>query len=124
MSRIKLSSPDGENVSYQGPHPRRCRQPDPTIDSGAMAVVAFTPTLQRHGECPTVEAAGATVGAVLARVFEDRPRLRGYVVDERCVLRKHMVVFVDGAQIVDREGLTDAVGPRSEVYVMQALSGG
>jgi hypothetical protein len=64
------------------------------------------------------------VREVLDRVFADNPPLRGYVVDERGVLRKHMTVFVDGAQVIDREHLSDAVSPRSEVYVMQALSGG
>jgi len=64
------------------------------------------------------------VREVLDRVFADHPRLRGYVVDERGVLRKHMSVFVDGAQIADRETLSDPVGPASELYVMQALSGG
>lgn len=68
--------------------------------------------------------AGTVVAEVLAAVFADNPRLRGYVVDERGVLRKHMVVFVDGRQIVDRERLSDPVGPDAEVYVMQALSGG
>ncbi|MBI4955127.1 MAG: MoaD/ThiS family protein [Myxococcales bacterium] len=89
-----------------------------------MADVHFTQNLTRHVECPTVEAPGATVREVLDRVFSDNPRLRGYVVDERGVLRKHMVVFVDGRQVVDREHLSDPVGPRGEVYVMQALSGG
>ena len=73
---------------------------------------------------PDREVAGATVRDVLDRVFADNPRLRGYVLDERGVLRKHMSVFVDGQQLVDREALSDAVGPRSEIYVMQALSGG
>jgi len=89
-----------------------------------MADVAFTPNLQRHVECPRCEAAGATVREVLDSVFADNPRLRGYVVDERGALRKHMTVFVDGRQIVDRERLSDPVGPSSEIYVMQALSGG
>jgi hypothetical protein len=89
-----------------------------------MARVVFTQNLRRHVACPDVDAPGATVGAVLARVFEGNPALRGYVVDERGVLRKHMVVFVDGRQIVDREQLSDRVDPESELYVMQALSGG
>jgi sulfur-carrier protein len=90
----------------------------------SVATVAFTPNLRRHVDCPTVEVEGATVREVLDRVFADQPRLRGYVVDERGVLRKHMIVFIDGQQIVDRERMTDAVSPRSELYVMQALSGG
>lgn len=89
-----------------------------------MATVTFTPNLQRHVECPPTAVPGAVVAEVLAAVFADNPRLRGYVVDERGVLRKHMVVFVDGRQIVDRERLSDPVGPDAEVYVMQALSGG
>ena len=75
-----------------------------------MAVVAFTPNLKRHVECPSIEVAGATVREVLDCVFASNPRLRGYVVDERGVLRKHMVVFVDGRQIDDRERLSDPVG--------------
>jgi hypothetical protein len=84
----------------------------------------FTPNLKRHVDCPDVEASGATVREVLDRVFADHPRLRGYVVDERGVLRKHMVIFVDGRQLADRQQLSDAVLPASELYVMQALSGG
>lgn len=89
-----------------------------------MADVAFTPNLQRHVEQPRRDAPGTTVREVLDGVFADNPRLRGYIVDERGALRRHMIVFVDGRQISDRERLSDRVGPRSEVYVMQALSGG
>ncbi|MBK9032421.1 MAG: MoaD/ThiS family protein [Myxococcales bacterium] len=89
-----------------------------------MATVVFTPNLARHVACPSVDAAGATVREVLERVFADNPRLRGYVVDEHGAVRKHMAVFVDGQQLVDRAGQSDAVGPASEIYVMQALSGG
>ena len=89
-----------------------------------MASVVFTPNLKRHVDCPEVDAPGSTVREVIDRVFAAHPRLRGYVVDERGVLRKHMVIFIDGKQIHDREQLSDAVLPASEVYVMQALSGG
>jgi molybdopterin synthase sulfur carrier subunit len=89
-----------------------------------MADVAFTPNLQRHVECPRRDVPGGTVREVLEGVFTDNPRLRGYIVDERGALRRHMIVFVDGRQISDRERLSDRVGPRSEIYIMQALSGG
>ena len=89
-----------------------------------VASVVFTPNLKRHVDCPDVEARGATVREVLDRVFADHPRLRGYVVDERGALRKHMVIFIDGRQIADRQQLGDPVEPGSELYVMQALSGG
>jgi hypothetical protein len=89
-----------------------------------VAAVVFTPNLKRHVDCPDVAVPGATVREVLDRVFADHPRLRGYVVDERGALRKHMTIFIDGRQITDRLQLSDAVLPASELYIMQALSGG
>jgi len=89
-----------------------------------VATVSFTPNLERHVECPTQEIEGDSVRAVLDAVFARNPRLRGYVLDDQGALRRHMMVFVDGQQIADRERLSDPVRPTSEIYVMQALSGG
>jgi hypothetical protein len=89
-----------------------------------VATVTFPPNLKRHVECPTEVVAGATVREVLDTVFAANPRLRGYVLDDQDALRRHMSVFVDGEQIVDRERLSDPVRAASEIYVMQALSGG
>ena len=89
-----------------------------------MAKVVFTRNIQRHVSCPSVEVEGATVREVLDAVFADNPRVRNYVLDDQGALRKHMVVFVDGRQVVDRATLADKVVPCAEVYVMQALSGG
>ncbi len=89
-----------------------------------MATVVFTPNLRRHVECPTETVDGDTVRAVLDAVFANSPRLRGYVLDEQGALRRHMSIFIDGEQIADREGLSDPVRAASEIYVMQALSGG
>jgi molybdopterin synthase sulfur carrier subunit len=89
-----------------------------------MPVVHFTANLRRHVSCPSVTVEGTTVREALARVFEHNPQLRGYVVDEQGAVRKHMNVFVDGVQIRDRIGLGDAVEPHTEIYVIQALSGG
>lgn len=44
--------------------------------------------------------------------------------DEHGTLRKHMIVFIDGEQVRDLSGLSDPVRPDSEIFVMQALSGG
>ena len=90
-----------------------------------MATVNFTPNLRRHVDCSTTRAAGGTVSEVLANVFAENPLLRGYVLDEQGALRKHMVIFLDGNAISDRTRLSDPVpGDDSEIYVMQALSGG
>lgn len=89
-----------------------------------MPTVHFTANLTRHVSCPTVRVDGATVAEVLEAVFQQNPRLRGYVVDEQGAVRKHMNVFVDGRQVSDRARLGDPVQSESEIYVMQALSGG
>lgn len=89
-----------------------------------MPTVHFTANLVRHVSCPTVRVEGATVAEVLEAVFVQNPRLRSYVVDEQGAVRKHMNVFVDGRQVSDRVRLGDRVDAASEIYVMQALSGG
>lgn len=89
-----------------------------------MPQVKFTQNLQRHLSAPPTRIEASTVREALERVFEANPQLRSYVVDDQGQLRKHVVVFVDGALINDREGMTDAVEPASELLVMQALSGG
>jgi hypothetical protein len=97
-----------------------------------MAKVVLASALSRWlpqaAERPTgevaLEVAGANVGEVLANVFAMHPNLRGYVVDERGTVRHHVAVFVDGDAIADKRDLSQAVGERAEIYVMQALSGG
>lgn len=89
-----------------------------------MPKVVFTANLRRHVDCPDVVVEGESVRQTLDAVFSEFAQLRGYVVDDQGKLRKHMVVFVDGKAVKDRDTLSDAVQFDSEVYVMQALSGG
>ena len=89
-----------------------------------MPRMIFTPQLQRHVPSPTCEVEGATVRAALDAVFADHDALRGYVLDDQGHLRKHVVIFVDGQRIRDRAGLSDPLRSGSEIYVLQALSGG
>jgi sulfur-carrier protein len=89
-----------------------------------MARVIFTRNIQRHVSCPPSEAAGDTVHELLDAVFAANPQARSYVLDDQGTLRKHMIIFINGEQIRDRETLSDSVPANGEVYVMQALSGG
>ena len=89
-----------------------------------MIRVSFTPNLQRHTDCPTCEVAGKTVGEALDAVFTQLPRLRGYILDDRGCVRKHVAIYVNNETIDDRDTLSDAIDDGSEIYVMQALSGG
>jgi sulfur-carrier protein len=89
-----------------------------------MARVTFTTNLRRHVDCPIVEAPGSTVREVLDIVFASNDRLRTYVLDDQAALRKHMTILVDGQRLRDLEKLSDAVMPTTQIYVLQALSGG
>jgi hypothetical protein len=86
--------------------------------------VSFTPQLQRFLDAPALDVPGATVRDALDAVFAANPRLRGYIVDEHGAVRKHVTVFVGDRPIGDRRTLGDPVGVDTEIFVLQALSGG
>lgn len=89
-----------------------------------MPRVVFTSHLRRHVPCPELEVSAGSVAEALAAVFALAPQVRGYVLDDQGELRKHVAVYVDGQRIADRERMSDAIGERSEIWVLQALSGG
>ena len=89
-----------------------------------MATVRFTKNIQRHVPCPDREVSGATLRIVLDEYFRENEKARGYVLDEQGRVRQHMVVFIDGEMVRDRDNLSDAVAPNSSIDVIQALSGG
>jgi len=89
-----------------------------------MATVRFTSALQRFLDAPPAQVTGATVGEVLAAVFEARPALRGYVLDDQGAVRRHVAIYVRGEAVRDRAKLSDPIGPDDEIHVFQALTGG
>jgi hypothetical protein len=89
-----------------------------------LALVRFTQNIQRHVSCPTREKSGSTLREVLDSYFQENERARGYVLDEQGRIRQHMVAFIDGELVRDRDTLSDPVQPQSVVDVIQALSGG
>ena len=89
-----------------------------------MPTISFTSNMQRHVECPSAFVEGATVASALEAYFSAHPRVKSYVLDEQGVVRKHVVVFVDGEMLRDRGTLGVEVARGAEIHVMQALSGG
>jgi molybdopterin synthase sulfur carrier subunit len=89
-----------------------------------MPTVSFTSALQRFLPVTPTQVEGATVSEALAGVFSSRPTLRGYVLDDQGVLRRHVNVFVNGDLVRDRARLSDTVGANDEIHVFQALTGG
>jgi sulfur-carrier protein len=100
--------------------------------SPAMAKVVLASALARWlpaGLAPAdgefvVELPGKNVGEALEALFARHPSLRGYVLDERGAVRRHVALFVDGDALQPKSDLARALREDSELYVMQALSGG
>ncbi len=88
-----------------------------------MAQVYFTSHLKRLAP-EAVAAKGKTVGEALAAVFHAQPQLRSYVLDDQGHLRKHVCIFADGERLTHDAALSHPVRGDTELYVMQALSGG
>jgi hypothetical protein len=52
------------------------------------------------------------------------PGVSKYLLDEQGSLRRHVNIFIDGSMIADRTNMNDSFSDNSEIYIMQALSGG
>ncbi len=90
-----------------------------------MPTVKFTYALRRFfPKLKDTPVSSSGLPELLQSIDAQYPGIRNYIVDERGALRKHVLIFIDGEQISDRSTLTDKFGENSEVYIMQALSGG
>jgi hypothetical protein len=89
-----------------------------------MARIFFTSHLRALVPEQPIHAAGASVGEALGALFNNHVQLRGYVLDDQGQLRKHVCVFADGERLAHDAALAHTIGPDTELYVMQALSGG
>jgi sulfur-carrier protein len=90
-----------------------------------MATVRFTYALKKFfpGLKDTATSV-ATLSEVLNEMEITYPGIRSYIVDEQGSLRKHVNIFIDGRLINDRVTLADSFSEGSEIYILQALSGG
>ena len=89
-----------------------------------MVRVSFTPNLARHLRAQDCAVEGDTVREALEQVFTTQPQARHYLLDDQGAVRRHVVIFVDGEQLRDRDELSDRLEPDSTLDLMQALSGG
>jgi sulfur-carrier protein len=63
---------------------------------------------------------GATVAELLAGLERAQPGVRGWILDERGRIRRHINVFVNGEYGEEET----AVGPDDRIDVLPAISGG
>ena len=86
-----------------------------------MPRLIFTNHLNGIAPAGEPEFPGKTVGEVLAAAFAEHSGLQHYILDDQGRLRKHVIVFVDNTRT---RSLATPVAETSEIYVLQALSGG
>ncbi len=90
-----------------------------------MVSIKFTHALKRfYPDLQPLESQANLVSEVIGEVEDRYPGIRNYILDDQGRVRKHVNIFVDGKMIADREQLSDRLEANSEVYIMQALSGG
>jgi molybdopterin synthase sulfur carrier subunit len=86
-----------------------------------MGVVCVRgPIRKLAGGCAEHELEGSTVIELLRALEFGHPDLRGWIVDERGVIRRHINVFVNG----ERGGEATAVRSGDRVEVVPAITGG
>ena len=86
-----------------------------------MPVVRLRGPLKRlAGDRPEHAIDGGSVGELLVELERAHPAARGWILDERGVLRRHINVFVNG----ELGGQDTPVDADDRVDVLPALSGG
>lgn len=78
------------------------------------------PLRQLAGGAGEQHVQGGTVLEVLRELERAHPGLRGWIVDERGLIRRHINVFVDG----ERGGERSAVAETGRVEILPAITGG
>jgi hypothetical protein len=90
-----------------------------------MPTVKFTYALKRFFPgLKDIPAEGKSFAELFKEIESRYPGLSAYVLDEQGSLRRHVNIFIDGKMINDRNTLKDPFAVNSEIYIMQALSGG
>jgi len=86
-----------------------------------MPVVRLRGPLKRlAGDRPEHAIDGGSVGELLVELERAHPAARGWILDERGVLRRHINVFVNG----ELGGQETAVAADDRIDVLPAISGG
>lgn len=90
-----------------------------------MPKVSFTYALKRFfPDIRPQEVDADNVGDLLEELDRRFPGFKGYIVNDQGQLREHVNIFHNGTLIDDRTQLSDPLTPSSDIYIMQALSGG
>ena len=83
--------------------------------------VLIPSALRSYTESSHATASGATLAELLVDLDRQYPGIRFRMIDEQHKVRRHIRIFINGAQEMD---LARALQSSDEVVIVQALSGG
>ena len=90
-----------------------------------MPTVKFTNALKRFFPgLKDTAVHGRTLVEILREVEVSYPGISSYLLDDQHRLRQHVNIFIDGKPANDRNALKDSFSENSEIFIIQALSGG
>jgi molybdopterin converting factor small subunit len=83
--------------------------------------VLIPDALRSYTESSRTEASGATLAELLNDLNRQYPGIRFRMIDEQENVRRHIRIFVNGAQVIN---LAQPLNTTDDVVIVQALSGG
>jgi molybdopterin converting factor small subunit len=87
----------------------------------AVTVISLRGPLKTYaGDCAEHRVDAGTVGEALRALEGVRPGVRGWILDERGHVRRHIALFVNG----EYGSESTVVGPDDRIDVLPAISGG
>jgi len=89
-----------------------------------MAKVTLTANLKKYFPHAQLEVQGTTVRGLLNAMDALRPGFTGYILEDDGSVRRHVNLFLDGRLLRDKHNLDVPVDDRTQLHIMQALSGG
>jgi len=90
-----------------------------------MHVVKFTYALKRFFPgLRDTPSKGMVLTDILDEIESCYPGINSYILDEQGQVRRHVNIFINGKMIDDRTRLDKELPEKSEIHIIQALSGG
>ena len=89
-----------------------------------MPKVTLTSNLQQYYPQNHVEITGDTLFQVLSNMDKIRPHFMSYILEDDHSIRTHVNIFIDGKIITDKSNTNIKLEAKTQIHIMQALSGG
>ncbi len=90
-----------------------------------MAVVHIPSPLRRYtNNLSKVEAAGATIGEIIASLESQYPGVKSRLCESDGQIKRYVNVFVNEDEVRTLQGIESAVGASDKVSIIPAMAGG